>query len=35
MYNPPDTTVFVKSVEMKFKVSEKIICFEGQKTMYD
>ena len=35
VYNPPDTTVFVKSVEMKFKVSGKIHCFEGQKTMYD
>ena len=35
VYKPPDTTLFAKSVEMKFKVSRKIQWFEGQKTMYD
>ena len=35
MYKPPDTTLFGKSVEMKFKVSGKIQWFKGHITMYD
>ena len=35
MYKPPDTTLFGKSVEMKFKVSGKIRWFKGQITVYD
>ena len=32
-YKPPDTTLFVKSVEIKFKVSRKIL--KVKKTMCD
>ena len=34
VYKLPDTTLFVKSVEMKFKVSIKIQWFESQKKLW-
>ena len=34
VYKLPDTTLFAKSVEMKFKVSIKIQWFESQKKLW-